>query len=72
MLQRLHDPIDREPDVKACKIFTNFEAATQDSTTAACTTIATTLQTMAEKEPTTKDAKPKPPDVKDAWTQQPR
>ena len=67
MLQRLHDTIDREPDVvKARKIFTNFEAATQDSTTAAYTAVATTLHTMAEKEPNTKDAKLKLPDVKDA------
>ena len=68
MPQKLHDAIDREPDVvKAHKIFTNFEAATQDSTTATHTAVATTLHTMAEKEPKTpKDAKPKPPNVKDA------
>ena len=66
MLQRLCDTIDREPDVvKASKIFTNFEAATQDSTTASYTAVATTLHTMAEKEPNTKEAKPKLPNVKD-------
>ena len=47
-------------------MFTNFEAATQDSTTASCTAVGTNLHTVAEKEPNTKDAKPKLPDVKDA------
>ena len=44
-----------------------FEAASQDATTATYTPVASTLNTMAEKEPKIpKDANPKPPHVKDA------
>ena len=67
-LQKLCATIDRQPDVvRAHKIFTNFKAATQDTRTAAYTAVATTLHTMAEKEPKTpNDTNPKPPNVKDA------
>ena len=49
-LQKLHDSINKEPDsVKACRLFEQFEAATQDTTTHVYTTIINTLnKTMTE------------------------
>ena len=41
----LHDAINKEPDsLKACKLFEQFKAATQDTTMSVYTTIANTLE----------------------------